>query len=228
MKFLLILGVIILFLFFVLKTKSTETPDVSLNTSNEENAYELPCIDAKARLLTEEDTGKVFIAVSDKAERINSKCGKYKLLFSVHNGMYSFKTFDIIDGKAIRKTITDQFTSPSYKQVNVDNIILEDVITASRGTSLFDNLKNKMENMVGNSKPKPKLYNRFKEKGYTVETFVPSSSSQPQVWTIKIYKKDYLVTEKSIPMNDESRFGADAGNDKMLENEADRMISQLP
>ncbi len=63
-----------------------------------------------------------------------------------------------------------------------------------------------------------KLYDEFEERGYKVQAFIPTSSSERN-WIVKAFKDGILVQEIEIPMNIEPRFGVDSNDLRALEEE---------
>ena len=73
-----------------------------------------------------------------------------------------------------------------------------------------------------------KLFGKFTERGYSVEAFLPTNSSEPGAWTIRIKKGRRLIKKTSVPMLYEPRYGPDAGDVARLEEETARLLKELP
>ena len=70
-------------------------------------------------------------------------------------------------------------------------------------------------------------YASLEEKGYTVEAFMPSSSSEPLAWTVRVSRGKELVREVRVPMSYEPRFGPDADDVRVLEEETAKLLAAL-
>ncbi|MDT4965974.1 MAG: hypothetical protein QOJ64_711 [Acidobacteriota bacterium] len=68
----------------------------------------------------------------------------------------------------------------------------------------------------------------FEERGYTVQAFMPSGSTEPLVWTIRITRGEELIREATVPMSYEPRFGPDVGDVQALEAETGKILAELP
>lgn len=230
MKNILIFGIIIVALWVVL-AKKKKVIDLEKQACNTENVCELPCIDGQARYLTADDIGKVFISVSDDNAPSAHDYGKYKILSSINSEMYNFRTFDLIHGKIIGKMFSDNSASPSFKQVKIGNEMLEAAMKACENHSLLDKCKNEIKKAVDGrleKKSAPMLFSRFKEKGYTIEAYIPNSSSEPWVWTVKFYKNNRLVRATTVPMNHGQYPRPDGVDVQRMEDEADRIVRSMP
>ena len=73
-----------------------------------------------------------------------------------------------------------------------------------------------------------KLYGSFEEKGYQVEAYIPSSSSEPMQFHLKALKDGKLVKEMKIPLNHEPIFGVDTEDHQNLEAKTEELMQSLP
>jgi len=73
------------------------------------------------------------------------------------------------------------------------------------------------------------LYHSFEEGGFKVETFLPYNSSQPQQWTVKVYRtgETELLEEVAIPMTHEPIFGVDIDDQATLEEAVELLMKRL-
>ncbi len=67
-----------------------------------------------------------------------------------------------------------------------------------------------------------KLYDEFEERGYKVQAFLPTNSSEKD-WIVKVF-----IKEIKIPMNIEPRFGVDSNDLRALEEETAKLMESLP
>lgn len=72
------------------------------------------------------------------------------------------------------------------------------------------------------------LYGSFKERGYKIEAYMPSSSKDPLEWLVKAYKNNKLVKEIRIPIFYEPLFGVDVDDARTLEEKTDELLKSLP
>ena len=78
------------------------------------------------------------------------------------------------------------------------------------------------------------LYGSFRENGYLIKAFMPNSPSQPQQWTIEVYRTTEGQVEapaplrvEVLPMSYEPLFGPDVGDVATLEKKADELLKAL-
>jgi len=73
----------------------------------------------------------------------------------------------------------------------------------------------------------PVIYGSFEEKGRKFEVWMPSSGSEPQEFTVNIYKDEAIIEELHVPMDYEPRFGVDTSDVARLEERVGKYIDAL-
>ena len=73
------------------------------------------------------------------------------------------------------------------------------------------------------------LHRSFTVDSYRIDAFMPRNSSQPQQWTLKLYKagEDTPLRVETIPMLHEPIFGVDVDDIEALERRVGGIISEL-
>jgi len=70
-------------------------------------------------------------------------------------------------------------------------------------------------------------YGKFKERGYTIEAYIPTNDTEPNEFLLTI-RKGKFKQEHRIPMLHRPTFGVDIDDKQTLEEKMEEILKTLP